>query len=35
VISLYRTYTRVLARGFGVDFRYLDDEGGRWMDLVI
>ena len=32
VIVLCRTYTRVLARGFVVDSRYLDDEGGRGMD---
>jgi hypothetical protein len=35
VISLCRTYTRGLARGFVVDSRYLDDEGGRGMDLGI
>ena len=35
VISLYRTYTRVLTRGFAVDFRYLDDEGEKGLDLGI
>ena len=34
-ISLYRTYTRVLARDFVVDSRYLDGEGGRGVDLGI
>jgi len=32
-ISIYRTYSRVLARDFVVDFRYLDDEGGRGLDI--
>ena len=34
-ISIYRTYSRVLARDFVVDSRYLDDEGGRGLDLGI
>ena len=34
-ISHYRTYTRVLARDFVVDFRYLDVEGEKGLDLGI
>jgi len=34
-ISLYRTYTRVLARDLVVDFRYLDVEDEKGLDLGI
>lgn len=34
-ISLYRPCIRVLTRDSVVDFRYLDDEGGRGLDLGI